>query len=131
MSFVDTGAWYAAYVRSDPAHAIVKQLIDNPGERLVTTDFVLAETLNLLQARGEVGRATILGQQILTRQIADLVQVSASDVQKAFVYFSTQHSRGWSFTDCTSFVVMQRLGINRAISLDAHFRQMPGIVVAP
>jgi len=29
----------------------------------------------------------------------------------------------WSFTDCTSFVLMQNLGIRKALTFDANFRQ--------
>jgi predicted nucleic acid-binding protein len=39
--------------------------------------------------------------------------------------------KGWSFTDCTSFVVMQRLGIRRAFSFDDHFRQFGTVTVVP
>lgn len=39
--------------------------------------------------------------------------------------------RGYSFTDCTSFVLMRRIGIHTAVALDDQFRQdgfevMPG-----
>jgi predicted nucleic acid-binding protein len=58
--FVDTGAWYAAYVKTDPAHAVVRPLIDNAMSRLVTTDLVLAEAFNLLRARNVFDRAIAL-----------------------------------------------------------------------
>lgn len=129
--FVDTGAWYAAYVKTDPAHAAVQLLLDNATSRLVTTDFVLAESLNLLRARDEFDRAVVLGNDLLTNAAAELIYLTPPDVQKAFVIFSTFRDQAWSFVDCTSLVVMQRLGIGSAISLDKHFRQMPGITVYP
>lgn len=129
--FVDTGAWYAAYVRSDPDHAAVLPRIDNATSRLFTTDYVLAESLNLLRARNEFDRAIALGNDLLTGAVAELVYLTAADLQKAFVIFSTYRDKLWSFVDCTSLVAMQRLGIVSAISLDKHFRQMPGISVVP
>lgn len=131
MIFVDTGAWYAAYVKSDPAHAAVMNLIDDAASRLVTTDFVLAESLNLLQARNEVDRAVLLGEFLFTSSAVELAYLTPADLQKAFVVFSTHRRQGWSFIDCTSLVAMQRLGITSAIALDRHFREMPGISVAP
>jgi predicted nucleic acid-binding protein len=73
--FVDTGAWYAAYVASDPQHAIVKPLIDGASTRLITTDFVLVESLNLFRARNEYKRALALGRDLLAHGVAELVQV--------------------------------------------------------
>jgi uncharacterized protein len=128
---VDTGAWYAAYVSSDPDHAEVKPLIDGATARLITTDFILAESLNLLRARNEFRRAVRLGQDLLAETAAELIHLTPADLRQAFVVFSSYHDKQWSFVDCTSLVVMQRLGIPAAISLDRHFRQMPGITVYP
>jgi len=36
----------------------------------------------------------------------------------------------WSFTDCTSYVVMRQLGIEEAFAFDRHFEQM-GFVRRP
>ena len=131
MMFIDTGAWSAAYVKTDPAHAAVAPLLDNATTRLITTDFVLAEALNLMRARNEFDRAVILGNDLFTAAATELIYLTPVDLQKAFVNFSTYRDQGWSFTDCTSLVAMQRLDISSAISLDRHFRQMPGITVYP
>lgn len=34
------------------------------------------------------------------------------------------HDKGYSFTDCASFVVMKELGLGVALTTDRHFRQM-------
>ena len=47
MIFVDTSAWFAAYVPSDPQHRAVREEIE-AAPRLVTTDYVIDETLTLL-----------------------------------------------------------------------------------
>jgi uncharacterized protein len=129
--FVDTGAWYAGYIESDPNHLAVRPLIDAASTRLITTDYVLAETLNLLRARNELERAVILGRDILEGVAVQLIYVEPADIHKAFVIFSTYWDKSWSFTDCTSLVVMQRLKLSSAIALDHHFQQMPGIHVYP
>ncbi len=131
MRFVDTSGWYAAYVPTDLDHAAVKPLIDNAATRLVTTDFVLAESLNLLSARNEHQRAIRLGRDLLADGPAQLIYLTQREIEQAFVVFSTYVDKAWSFVDCTSYVVMQRLAIREAIALDQHFRQMPGIVVSP
>jgi predicted nucleic acid-binding protein len=56
--------------------------------------------------------------------------VTASDINRAWILFQQRASAGWSFTDCTSKIVIDQLGITKAITLDAHFQQF-GIVVAP
>jgi predicted nucleic acid-binding protein len=53
MIFVDTGVWFAFAVESDPLHTAVASLLKQNIEPLVTTDFVVDETLTLLRARGK------------------------------------------------------------------------------
>ncbi len=44
--------------------------------------------------------------------------------------FFRHRDKGYSFTDCTSFVVMQELKLRHTLTTDAHFRQM-GFQVVP
>lgn len=39
-------------------------------------------------------------------------------------FFVAYHnSKEWSFTDCTSYVLMKKLNIKTGVSFDRHFRQ--------
>jgi hypothetical protein len=130
MIFVDTSAWYSANVPTDPQYRVVQKVLAS-AERLVTTDYVLDETLTLLKARGHADRARHLGTRLFDGRSAHLVYLKEQDVAQAWVIFSTYRDKAWSFTDCASYVVMKRLAVSQAIALDEHFHQMPGIYVVP
>lgn len=61
-TFVDTGAWYASVVPSDPRHRAVLEWLGQNTRPLVTSDYVIDETLTLLRARGQRNRAIALGR---------------------------------------------------------------------
>lgn len=44
---------------------------------------------------------------------------------------SPRVDKQWSFTDCTSRVVMERLGIQKVFAFDDHFRQFGTVTVVP
>lgn len=44
---------------------------------------------------------------------------------------SVFHDKRWSFTDCTSKVVMEEVGCRTAIAFDEHFRQFGTVAVEP
>src|SRR3712207_7627776 len=48
---------------------------------------------------------------------------SRNDLRRAWELYRDQPERRWSFTDCTSKVVIERFHIKRAITLDGHFAQ--------
>ena len=50
--------------------------------------------------------------------------------EKARRIFFRPRDKGYSFTDCTSLVVMQELKLRQALTTDEHFRQM-GFQVLP
>jgi predicted nucleic acid-binding protein len=131
MIFVDTSAWFAAYVPTDPHHAPISHRLRSENESVVTTDFVVDETITLLLARRERKRACNFGRDLLITGVARLEMVRLADLVQAYQVMVRYHDKDWSFTDCTSYVLMQRLGIADVLSLDKHFRQMPGIAVVP
>jgi predicted nucleic acid-binding protein len=65
MIFVDTSAWFAAVVPSDPDYSEAANWLAVNREPLLTTDYVVDETLTLLRARGERMRARVLGERFL------------------------------------------------------------------
>jgi predicted nucleic acid-binding protein len=131
MIFVDSSAWYAVYSLRDINHPFSARLIRTVRERTVTTDYVIDETLTLLRARHENERALVFGKSIIDERIATIVQIGDTDFSEAWNTFQRFQDKGWSFTDCTSRVVMQRLGIQRAFSFDDHFRQFGTVTVVP
>ena len=131
MVFVDTGAWYSSVIPDDPRHAnLVAWLKSNP-LRLLTTDYVIDETLTLLRSRREQLRAIELGRRLLDLSEADIHYVDRRDVYRAWELFRERPLRGWSFTDCTSLAVIERLHIKHALSFDRHFTEFAGVTVLP
>jgi len=53
MVFVDTGAWFALSVASDPDHELAKKFIAENREPIVTTDYVVDELMTLFVVRHE------------------------------------------------------------------------------
>lgn len=131
MVFVDTGAWFAAFVPTDPDHARAQQWLRENDLPLLTTDYVLDELLTLLLVRRERDRALRVGAALLSGELAEIHWVHQEDVETAWETFKGFSDKGWSFTDCTSRVVMQRLGITTAFAFDDHFRQFALGTVAP
>lgn len=131
MIFVDTGAWYARYVAEDIDHAAAIAWFTNVSDRLVTTDYIVDELLTLLKMRGYTGIAFAIGSQFFAGTVCRLEYVSPSDVELAWTVFSTFRDKDWSFTDCVSRVIMERLGIKTACAFDHHFRQFGDIAVVP
>lgn len=121
--FVDTGAWFALVNRADPDHQAVAEHLDAFRGRLITTSYVFDETVTLCLARLGHGPAALTGQTLLDPDVVDLFRISASDEAGAWELFLARADKTYSFTDCTSFILMRRLGLPRAAAVDGHFRQ--------
>ena len=131
MIFVDTGAWYASLVPTDLNHARAVQWLGVNRSPLITTDYIIDETLTLLRARGERKRALVLGERFFQNGLADVHKLNASDLVLAWKTFEQFDDKDWSFTDCTSKVVMEELHIKVAFSFDHHFYQFGTVQIVP
>ncbi len=129
MIFVDTGAWFASVIAEDPDHAAAEAWLAHNREPLFTTDYIVDELLTLLRVRGQNKKAIAVGTAILGGSITSLYFLTNDDFQDALLVFQQYADKEWSFTDCTSKVVMEKQGITIALSFDQHFRQFGTVTV--
>ena len=73
----------------------------------------------------------LLGARFFHLDLAEIHKVTAADLTLAWKTFEQFDDKGWSFTDCTSNVVMEQLGIKVAFAFDHHFHQFGTIQVVP
>jgi predicted nucleic acid-binding protein len=123
---IDTSAFHALQNAGDarehePAKTIAKQLQADRAI-LVTTNYILDETYTLLRALLGHKVAVAFGREIRRGGI-EIVQIDESIQRDAWKIFESYSDKDFSFTDCTSFVVMQRSGIEIAFTFDRHFQQ--------
>ena len=105
MIFVDTGAWFASLIPTDRDHASATAWLKENSSPLLTTDYVIDETLTLLRARGERTRALLLGARFFRDGLGEIYKITETDLQLAWETFERFADKHWSFTDCTSKVV--------------------------
>ncbi len=128
--FVDTGAWYALVDKNDPDHKEAASFIRNNKIPLLTTNFVFDETVTLLRSRLGWNVAKEFGLKLKDSRFVSLISVKDEDEERAWEIFLKYKDKDFSYTDCTSFAVMERLKIDTAFSFDSHFRLI-GFKVVP
>ena len=131
--FVDTAGWMACADESDPAHQRARQARDaalEEGKILVTTDYVVDETLTLIRVRLSLIAAEAWWSQVEDSSRLRWEWIGVARAEKARDLFFRHRDKSYSFTDCSSFVVMKELKLKQALTTDRHFRQM-GFDVLP
>ena len=128
---VDTSAYFALTDRSDHHHPAAVGFIDTNDRPLVTTDLIVVETLNLVQARLGPPHAITLGKRLFNPATTPILKLTEPDVAQAWVLFQRYRDKAFSFTDCTTFALMTRLRIAAAFAFDVHFRQYGRLIVLP
>lgn len=121
--FVDTGGWYASIVRKDSDHNAAKQFLLNNEMTLITSDYVMDETVTLLQSRVGHNYAVRFLDTLRSSQQIQLIHLTSSHIAETINLFRKRPDKGWSFTDCSSFVLMHEYKIEIAFTFDEHFRQ--------
>jgi hypothetical protein len=123
--FVDTAGWMCLADASDPKHEAARSARDKwlkEGGVLIATDFVMDETLTLLRVRLGLEAAERWWQQVETSPRLRWEWIDPTRAEKARAWFFRWKDQPFSFTDCTSFVVMRELRLRRALTTDRHFR---------
>jgi predicted nucleic acid-binding protein len=117
--FVDTSIFYAVADGDDRGNARAKAIL-RVDDRLLTTDHIVVEAWLLIRRRiGRLGAdrfwSGVRGGAITVEA------VSLADLDVAWSIGEAFADQDFSIVDRTSFVVMQRLGIQRVASFDSDF----------
>jgi uncharacterized protein len=131
MTLVDTGAWAALFIPADSFHTAALDWFRDNRDRLITSDYVVDEVLTLLKTRFSTQTAIRAGKLLLGERLSTLIYLAPEDINHGWKIFRTHADKGWSFTDCTSFALMQRLHVSTVFAFDKHFLQMRGIRRVP
>ncbi|MBI4678710.1 MAG: PIN domain-containing protein [Elusimicrobia bacterium] len=127
MIFVDTSAWVALFVRQDEFHGQAASFWDGLRRKSVTplSSFdVFGETLTVIRGRAGLDQALEFGEAFLNSRILIREEVDGALRQKAWALFKQYHDKPLSFTDCTSFALLRKRGINLVFSFDEDFRRL-------
>ena len=106
-AFADTSFFFALAAKRDRTHepavkAFTRLLrLQRP---LVTTDYVLDETLTLTKARTSAKVALALLDRIESSPALSIQHITHDRFAAAKAFFRKHADHGYSFTDCTSFI---------------------------
>jgi len=128
--FADTSAWFAIKDADDANHILALDFIQQH-PLLITTNFVIDETITLVRSHLGHRDAVDIGERLWRGEMATVVWVTREDEQAAWELFKRYDDKKFSFTDCTSFVVMRRLGLLYAFTFDEDFEQTGEFVRVP
>ena len=121
--FLDTSALFALLDQDDDNHERAarawKQLIEN-GARLITSNYILVETVALLQSRLEMDAVRVFQTEMLP---AVHIEHASADLHRlGMVSLLSAGKRKLNLVDCAGFEIMRQMGLNHVFTFDSHFR---------
>lgn len=124
--FLDTSFLIAYHNRKDENHEEASKWVSNIRKeriRFVISDYIFDEVLTVLLARGSKKLSIDVGKKIMESDRITLIRVDGIVFDKAWEIYQNYSDKNWSFTDCTSYVLMKALNILKGVSFDEHFKQ--------
>ena len=124
---MDTSALIAYYNVDDKYHANAVRIMQKlekgevPLTRFYVTDYVFDETVTFIECvLNEHELAVSVGKALQTSPFTTMERIDEGSFKGSWSFFKANTQ--YSFTDCTSFNIMRRLGITHAFTFDKHFK---------
>jgi predicted nucleic acid-binding protein len=126
--FLDTSFLYPLFSEEDVDHPRVREVFESYRGRpikdlFITTNLVVGETITLIRTTPPRSHAAAVkaGEYLFAERIARVHHVTVEEEREAFAYLKRHADKEYSYTDCSSFVLMERRGIREALALDSDF----------
>jgi len=126
MIFVDPSAFLAIENRLDAHRSRALSLRNawlKKGQNLVTSDYVLDESYTIIRLRAGHPVVVQFGETIWNSQLLRTIYVTPEIIEDAWRLFKAYADHDFSFTDCITFSLMERLSIPAAFTFDSHFKE--------
>ncbi len=120
---MDTYLYIALLNPHDRMHQAAREAAKSSALRFVTSEFILLEVGDGLCAPWARKGAVDFFRSIRENQATTIIPASSDLIRRATALYSARLDKGWSLTDCTSFVIMRDEGIMDALTGDIHFEQ--------
>jgi len=120
--FLDTSGIFSWINGRDPHHELMLSFPRQRGVRLIVTDYIIDEACALFIARKISHRRDDLLGLVRHSKIVEMEWIGKETFWQAWDWLQKFRDQPFSFTDCTSFVVMDRLGLTEAATNDSHFK---------
>lgn len=123
-AFIDTSAFYALMDRSDAHHEKARHLwisLLEEESHLQTTNYIIIETLALLQSRLGFEAAHLFSNDILG--LVDILWVDKPRHNLAFELWLSLGRKKLSLIDCVSFITMRNYELKNVFGFDRHFEE--------
>lgn len=124
--FADACFWIAFLNPRDAWHEVARLLYrEYSSRRILTSEMVLAETLNFMSGYGAQGRSAAVN---LIRGFEHSTNVkvepqSSEQFWNAVDLYNARPDQEWGLVDCASFQLMTANNIQAALTNDHHFTQ--------
>lgn len=122
MLFADTSFWIAFLRENDQFHTLALEIYRDRIEPVCTTNWVLVELANYFASRRSRSDCGALIRELVADQATVVVKCETLFDASLDLYHARQ-DKEWSLTDCSSFIVMEDLQIQEALTADHHFEQ--------
>jgi uncharacterized protein len=121
--FADTAYFLALNVSRDRFHQQALALEATLPRQLLTTEWVLTEVADALAAPAARARFAALIERLRARGDVTIVAVKRWQFERGCALYVKHKDKGWSLTDCISFLIMRQHGADTALTSDRHFVQ--------
>ncbi len=122
--FLDTSGLIAVMDRDEANHAAAAQVwrdILTSSETLITTNYVLLETMALAQNRLGIASLKLLHEDIVPALRIEWIDRTVHNAAMAALLSASR--RKLSLVDCVSLEVMRLLGVTTVFAFDKHFNE--------
>jgi predicted nucleic acid-binding protein len=126
--FVDTSGWASIFIPTETYHTIAanhfRQVVESRAP-IITTNYVITELVALLNSPHRLPRSRIFQHINILRNNPNITRIHINTMldQAAWELCESRSDKPWSLVDCSSFVLIQQLNIQQALSTDHHFEQ--------
>jgi len=131
--FVDTSGWVALFNRKDKCYLEAVKLwnaLSKEKAYIYTTNYIIDETITLIRRRAGFQISVKTGDSLFESRTIKKITITQAIEKSTWKIYKKFSDKEFSFTDCTSFVVMEENKIDAAFALDKNFVQY-GFKVLP